>query len=422
MAENLIYYGPPGTGKTYQLQKLINDYIDYTISDKQITDIYIHNSEAWLLLALIILQNQGAIKATDIQSKIDSLGLKQSFNVSSILEKHSINTESLVPKEQPRIFFEHSTGKWYVDRTRILQFDPLFFKRYLSNVPINKRYSFVTFHQSFSYEDFIEGIRPTYDETIKGIDYSPKPGVFKLLCTEAAKHPEKQYAVFIDEINRGNISEILGELISLIEIDKRKGAISELSAVLPYSKEIFSVPSNVNIYGTMNSADRSIAAVDIALRRRFKFSPILPDSKVIRDELEFNGVDAHNIEGVDLIKLFECINNRIELLLDANHLIGHSFFLKVRTAQDIINALRERIIPLLEEYFFDDAQKIQMVFNSLDSNGNLRENAIYCHKYLCVDNYFAFTGDYLLEDCKRYYVSPSISTISLQQIYDGIEQ
>ena len=170
----------------------------------------------------------------------------------------------------------------------------------------------------------------------------------------------------------------------------------------------------------MNSADKSIAAIDIALRRRFKFIPILPDSEIIKSELEFVGVNAHNIEGVDLIKLFNTLNSRIELLLDANHLIGHSFFLKVRTALDIAKVLKERIIPLLEEYFFDDAQKIQLVLNSLDSNGNLKADAIYCHTELSVDKYFPFVGDYLLEDRKQYYVASNISVASLQQIYDGI--
>lgn len=421
MSENIIYYGPPGTGKTYWLQGLLNDYIDYTISDHQIIDTYTRNSEDWLLITLVILQNQGGIKATDIQSKVSSLGLKRALNVSAILETHSVLPSPLgVARKQPRIFFEYVPGKWYVDRARLLQFDPHFFEHYLSNSSVDRRYSFVTFHQSFSYEDFIEGIRPTYDETTKAIDYSPKPGVFKLLCSEAAVHPEKQYAVFIDEINRGNISEIFGELISLIETDKRKGAASELSAILPYSKEVFVVPSNVNIYGTMNSADKSIAAIDIALRRRFKFIPILPDSEIIKSELEFVGVNAYDIEGVDLIKLFNTLNSRIELLLDANHLIGHSFFLKVRTALDIANVLKERIIPLLEEYFFDDAQKIQLVLNSLDSNGNLKKDAVYCHTELPVDKYFPFVGDYLLEDRKRYYVASNISVASLQQVYDGI--
>lgn len=420
MAENIIYYGPPGTGKTFWLQGLLNDYIDYTISDQQIVDAYARNSQDWLLLALIILQNRGKLKATDIQAKVTALQLRRNINVSAELESHRIEPSALgVGRQQPRIFFEHEPGKWYVDRVRLLQEDAQFFEHYLSTSAVERRYAFVTFHQSFAYEDFIEGIRPAYDEDTRTIDYSPKPGVFKILCKEADKHPEKNYAIFIDEINRGNISEIFGELITLIEVDKRKGAPSELSTVLPYSKETFVVPANLNIYGTMNSADKSIAAIDIALRRRFKFIPVLPSAEVIHTEMELVGIDAHNIDGVDLIRLFSTINARIELLLDANHLIGHSFFLKVQSADDIAMVIRERIIPLLEEYFFDDVQKIQLVLNDLDENGALRPNAIYCHKDLSVDEYFPYVGEYLLEDRKQYYVAPHITVASLKQVYEG---
>ena len=162
-----------------------------------------------------------------------------------------------VSRHTPRIFFEPAAGLWYVDRNRLLQYDIHFFEKHLPGCDVERRYEFVTFHQSFSYEDFIEGIRPSYEPTTNTIDYSPKPGI---------------------------ISEIFGELITLIELDKREGQPYALSAVLPYSKEIFSVPNNLSIIGTMNTADRSIAAIDIALRRRFRFEPILPDSSIIQNE------------------------------------------------------------------------------------------------------------------------------------------
>lgn len=421
MAENIIYYGPPGTGKTFFLQHILNDYIDYTITDQQIVDVYTRNSKDWLLIALVILQNRSKMKPHEIQAKIATLNLKRKVNVSSELEFHNIAPSDLgVERVSPRIFSEYEGGTWYVDRARLLQHDASFFERYLQDAQVERRYAFVTFHQSFSYEDFIEGIRPSYDSATNSIDYSPKPGIFKLICHEAAKYPEKNYAVFIDEINRGNISEIFGELISLVEVDKRKGCTNELSAVLPYSKETFVVPANLNIYGTMNSADKSIAAIDIALRRRFKFIPILPDANVIRSELALIGLDATDIQGVDLIKLFTVLNARIELLLDANHRIGHSFFLGARNANDIANIIRERIIPLLEEYFFDDTQKIQLLFNDLDENGDLRSTAIYQHKNLNVDAFFSYVGEYLVEDRKCFDVAKTISVDSLKQIYSGI--
>lgn len=422
MAENIIYYGPPGTGKTFSLQHILNDYIDYTISDQQIVDVYTRNSKDWLLIALVILQNRSKMKPSEIQAKISTLKLKRKVDVLSELEYHNIAPSDLgVQRLAPRVFCEHDGGAWYVDRARLLQHDASFFERYLHDADIERRYAFVTFHQSFSYEDFIEGIRPAYDPRTNSIDYSPKPGVFKLICHEAAKYPEKNYAVFIDEINRGNISEIFGELISLVEVDKRKGCPNELSAVLPYSKETFVVPANLNIYGTMNSADKSIAAIDIALRRRFKFIPILPDTDVIKSELALIGINAADIQGVDLLKLFAVINARIELLLDANHRIGHSFFLNVRSAADIANVIREKIIPLLEEYFFDDVQKIQLVFNDLDDNGDLKDTAIYRHEELNVDTFFPYIGEYLVEDRKRFSVAQTISIDSLKQIYSGVK-
>ena len=287
--------------KNYFIQNLQTNYIDYTISDQQIKDAYVHRSVDWLLIALIIFQNRGKMRPADIQTKITTLSLHTSINVSSVLETHRIDSPMPgVSRHTPRIFFEPAAGLWYVDRNRLLQYDIHFFEKHLPGCDVERRYEFVTFHQSFSYEDFIEGIRPSYEPTTNTIDYSPKPGIFKRLCETAHQHPEKNYAIFIDEINRGNISEIFGELITLIELDKREGQPYALSAVLPYSKEIFSVPNNLSIIGTMNTADRSIAAIDIALRRRFRFEPILPDSSIIQNELELMGIDAQNIDGVNL--------------------------------------------------------------------------------------------------------------------------
>ena len=129
------------------------------------------------------------------------------------------------------------------------------------------------------------------------------------------------------------------------------------------------------------------------------------------------GIDAQNIDGVNLLTLFNTINDRIELLLDRNHLIGHSYFLKVRSADDIANVIRYHIIPLLEEYFYDDLQKIQLVFNDLDLDGVQRANAIYHCSGLFIDELFEFIGDYLLDDKHRYTVSEHISVDSLKQIY-----
>ena len=205
---------------------------------------------------------------------------------------------------------------------------------------------FVTFHQSMSYEDFIEGIKP---KTKGGkITYAVKNGLFKELCAKAKKDKLKNYVMIIDEINRGNVANIFGELISLIEDDKRLGASEELHAELPYSHTIFSVPKNVYIIGTMNTADRSVEALDSALRRRFTFKEMMPKSELVPEE--------NNVRNI-----FEIINQRIEVLKDREHQIGHSYFMGVENEDDLKDVFYDKIIPLLQEYFYGDYEKIQLV-------------------------------------------------------------
>lgn len=208
------------------------------------------------------------------------------------------------------------------------------------------RIVFVTFHQSMSYEDFIEGIKP---KTKDGkITYEVKNGIFKELCAKAEKDKSQNYVMIIDEINRGNVANIFGELISLIEDDKRLGASEGLHAELPYSHTIFGVPKNVYIIGTMNTADRSVEALDSALRRRFTFKEMMPKSELVPEE--------NNVRSI-----FEIINQRIEVLKDREHQIGHSYFMGVNSEEGLKAVIYDKIIPLLQEYFYGDYEKIQLV-------------------------------------------------------------
>jgi len=220
----------------------------------------------------------------------------------------------------------------------------------------NHRIEFITFHQSMSYEDFIEGIKPKYNSKKKILEYPHVSGIFKDLCERAEKSPKRPYVLIIDEINRGNVSNIFGELITLIEKDKRKSLKrgSIYSAQLPYSKKSFSVPDNLYIIGTMNTADRSVEALDTALRRRFSFEEIKPNPDLL-GTITIKGVR------VSLAQVLRIINDRIEVLKDCDHLIGHSYFLKVENEKDLKKVFFDNIIPLLQEYFYGDNEKIQMV-------------------------------------------------------------
>lgn len=237
---------------------------------------------------------------------------------------------------------------------------------------------FVTFHQSYSYEDFVEGIRPILknneddkkesNEEEKDLKYTLYSGIFKDICERAGnpKNKDKNYVLIIDEINRGNISKIFGELITLIEPSKRLGENEELKIRLPYSGKEFGVPKNLYILGTMNTADRSIALLDVALRRRFNFIEMPPRYNLLKS------IDNKTINNetnkIDLQELLKAINNRIEFLLNKDHLIGHSYFLGIETFSDLKEVFKNSIIPLLQEYFYDDFEKIKIVLNIKDND------------------------------------------------------
>lgn len=208
----------------------------------------------------------------------------------------------------------------------------------------------VTFHQSFSYEDFIEGIKPqTTDD--QQVIYNIEDGIFKNMAQKAANHPHKdRYVLIIDEINRGNVAAIFGELITLIEPEKRIGSLEKVTIQLPYSKIPFAVPSNLYLIGTMNTADRNTEILDNALRRRFDFIEKSPVPSLLT-----------TIETIDLSKLLTVINQRIEILLDRDHVIGHAYLMSVQNISGLQQVFATKIIPLLQEYFYGDWSKIGLI-------------------------------------------------------------
>ena len=334
--------------------------------------------------------------------------------------------------------------------------DRKIFKKYIDE----GRISFVTFHQSYGYEDFVEGIRVEKNDQNQ-LTYDVKSGVFQEICDRAtgkeaveqyidvildeftaeihdknlklstktgaeftvlsksgkditvrtsttkelyiskgvikayilepsenirqnqayawsiAKHLQNSrnilkpvvdsktqpYVLIIDEINRGNISKIFGELITLIEDSKRAGNKEQLTLTLPSSNKPFSVPKNLYIIGTMNSSDRSLTSVDIALRRRFEFIEMQPQPKVLKD------IDIKELGKNAVSNILEVMNKRIKVLLDRDHCIGHAYFtplIEDPSLENLMHIFEKRIIPLLQEYFFDDWTKINLV---LGENG-----------------------------------------------------
>ncbi len=207
---------------------------------------------------------------------------------------------------------------------------------------------FTTFHQNYSYEDFIQGLRP--DTTKDDMSFSVVDGIFKHIADKALNDMENNYVIIIDEINRANISKVFGELITLIEEDKRWGEINEACTTLP-SGDKFAVPNNLYIIGTMNSADKSISLIDAALRRRFEFIEQKPNSDLIKD--------------TTLKNIFKKLNIKLVNELDSTDLlIGHSYFLN-KTRSDLCKIFNNSVIPLLYEYFYDNKKKVRSILDDV---------------------------------------------------------
>ncbi|WP_414839736.1 McrB family protein [Carnobacterium sp. TMP28] len=367
---NTILYGPPGTGKTYQIEEYKEKLVGNQVTKEQ---DYNFDGYSWREIIYLAYKAHNykslTIKEIELSKVVQEYSkTKKSKSIygtlSTTVIEHATKESTTSAYRQGTDFFEKKNSRWALTELGRLDAaevpDPL-----EEQTETDFFFEFVTFHQSFGYEDFIEGIRA---ESVDGkIHYEVKDGVFLRFCRKAKEDLEdgnkNTFLFVIDEINRANISKVFGELITLIEdskrIDYKDGKWTGMTATLPYSGERFGVPSNVYILGTMNTADRSISMMDTALRRRFEFVEKMPDSDVIRENVGDNGI----LGDIDVAEVLDVLNKRIRVLYDREHTLGHAFFMGIESIEELQKTFENKILPLLQEYFYDDFRKIKAVLN-----------------------------------------------------------
>ncbi|EAI3389179.1 AAA family ATPase [Campylobacter jejuni] len=417
---NQILYGPPGTGKTYhtidKALEILGENLESRDEKKAKFDEYVKNGQ---IVFTTFHQSYGyeefveGIKpminneanSQEIQYEIKDGVFKELCEKAN--KNYFLSNKNKNEIDLDKLIFEFAN---YINQNFINKGDefPLENKVSIKKILLNSKDEYRSFLLGGSikspqrlaidiikrdYLDFknrkilsFKDIKPKYDSqsdyhgnAIYYFMFYNKLKEFENIQNEKFKIKKENlnsYIIIIDEINRGNISKIFGELITLIEPSKRIGEKEELKVRLPYSGDEFGVPKNVYILGTMNTADRSITSLDTALRRRFEFVEMIPDVSKLSD----------NCEGVDLQKLLEAINTRIEYLLDREKTIGHAFFIGVENLEDLKKVFQNKIIPLLQEYFYNDYALISAVLNDNGMIEKCEKDDKYLQKIKNLDN------------------------------------
>jgi hypothetical protein len=402
--KNLILYGPPGTGKTFETVEL-----SLKICGRWTEDMASNRIQA--VKVFNELQDEG---------RIEFVTFHQSMSYEEFIEGLSahVHNNEVVYQVKDGIF------KKICKRAR----REIFYKGAIINnyeiVKINKNIISVKNSNGAISPipiDLIEDIaknvlegRCTLDDVRRGenkervsVLYDNYILGYKSILSSLVNYyienmnkisKKNNYVLIIDEINRANISKVFGELITLIEEDKREGENNELKVCLPYSQEYFSIPNNVYIIGTMNTADRSIAMIDIALRRRFEFKEIMP-------RLELLGSVFYEDDEINLGHLLEVINKRITVLLDRNYTIGQSIFINVSDVRELASVIKYKLIPLLQEYFYEDWEKISLVLGDNQKSDPSLKLIIKDYNYNV--KYLFGNIDFVNEDEFVYTVNPN---------------
>ena len=430
---NTIYTGVAGTGKTYRLLQIAKEYTDYLpkANDADLLGQLLQALSWREVVCLIFLdyhiKNKDLLKVPEIVTheffiaKAAQNERENNLNNTAWAElrRHSpidSKTVSCDNRASQAYFDKDHSGAWYLLPESMTLLNELsqqlaeFQQAQQENNTSQdqrfsqQRFSMVSFHQAYGYEEFVEGIRPVMAPSIPAshgqsnhaqtnnsqtnnnpinnghinnspsqMSYAIQDGAFLKLCQRAANDPEQRYAMLIDEINRANVSRVFGELLSLIESDKRAGMANAMTVNLAYSGRLFSVPANVDIYATMNTQDHSLAPLDMALRRRFRFVDCPPQPELLPiislcHDSEASDAAEMAIETIDLAKLLSGLNHRIIQTLGADVQLGHAFLWSANTLEQLQSILIEQIIPQLAQaaggqevavlqYIFKDEQQ-----------------------------------------------------------------
>jgi 5-methylcytosine-specific restriction protein B len=406
---NKILFGPPGTGKTYHtinhavqiIENLTQEELELKYPDRnQLTDQFNAYKQAGQIVFCTFHQSMSYEDFVEgmkpLEPKEEGMNItykvvpglfrkicteakkKQEHNIligddnvplteEIFRELYYSYTEKLPDQKETHSDIQLNTPEGY----------PFYLYKNSANSVVVKAGTMKT-NMSVSFNELSKVLFEDKDPTYKSYEQKIIDDILKDKNFEKNQidNSFKNYVLIIDEINRGNTSQIFGELITLIEEDKRAGNEEELEIKLAYSGDKFSVPSNLYIVGTMNTADRSVEALDTALRRRFSFEEIAPIPHLIKTEgksKESMGI----VSEIDLVQLLTIINKRIEVLLDKDHLIGHSYFMKVKDIEDLKHTFYNQIIPLLQEYFFGDYGKIGLVLGLGFVKEQYTENSLF---------------------------------------------